>query len=181
MPFIQMIFTDIETQCLKHPHARDPQDGFLLQAVAIVAAVQIMRDQPIFRLILHQVGIQQDDGLSAARWRFQDVQPSADPDHAAEEFDGDHGPQAGRPLGRFPELGRLVLPSGGIDGLAKVAGPADETDRHHVHVQVGGRTQGVAGKDPQTARVGRNLAAQGDFHCQIPASHHFIHFHRRGD
>ena len=45
----------------QHPDAADPQQDFLTQTIALVAAVQDVRESAIVRLVLRQVGVEEVD------------------------------------------------------------------------------------------------------------------------
>ena len=51
--------------------------------------------------------------------------------------------------------------------LLEVAVTMHQRDRHHGGAGVGCRTQRVAGKHAETARVGRQIFAEGDFHGEV--------------
>jgi hypothetical protein len=54
------------------------------------------------------------------------------------------------------------LPAVAIDLLAKIAGPADQRDKHHGQFEIGAGARGITGQDPKSAGIGVHLRTNGD-------------------
>jgi hypothetical protein len=76
--FVHVVLSDTKPEGIENPHAPDPEDDLLLQAVPLVAAVQDVRDLSIFREVLLKVGVEKEDGDSAAGEALKDVLPGCD-------------------------------------------------------------------------------------------------------
>ena len=71
----------------------------------------------VFRTVIRQIGVKQNDRLSSAHVSLQHVQPAAHPDIAS--LDGYHYSRLNGPgvLCRIPGIGILLLPAGRVEGI----------------------------------------------------------------
>ena len=165
--FVHVIAHELEAQGLEHGDAPHAQHHLLLDPVGLVAAVQIVGDVAVARVVHRQVGVQQQDGHATVDPGAQHIKPAAHPHLATFQFQRHGGLQPRRVAGGFPVVGMLDLPALRIDLLAEIAGPGHQGDRDHRHADVCRGAQGVACQHPQAAAVGGDIALQGDLHGEI--------------
>ena len=88
MSFIHVVLANIEANRLQHENAADTRYGFLLQPVAGIAAIKVVRYLPVLVSILTEVSVQQNNRYSTFRAAEQLIQPGDNPDRAPLDSDG---------------------------------------------------------------------------------------------
>ncbi len=154
-------------QRAERPDRADPADAeqqLLAEPVLAAAAVQPVGDLVQVRLVLLDVGVEQQQwdaadlghpdlrGQLAARGQVRTC--TGAPDLVAEQLER----QAVRVPCRIP----LGLPAVGRQGLGEVAVPVQQADPDQRHAEVAGRLEVVAGQDAQAAGVLRQRGGDAE-------------------
>jgi hypothetical protein len=169
----------VQAERAKNAHATDAEQQFLAQPVAQVAAVQMVGQSAVRIGVCRHVGVEKQDGHDVSADAGHLVAPRPQLDGAPLDADGDPRRQFGQPIGGRPIDRLLALPAVGAELLAKVAAPVDECDGDHVEAAVGRGTDGVAGEDAESARVGRKLGRQADLHREVGDRGRAVHAGQR--
>jgi len=164
---VDVVLADPDIQRGEHPGPADPEHNRLLQAVLLVAAVEVVGYPPVFWCVLREVRIKEEDRHEAADGAPVIVEPGPDRDVGVSYPDG-------HPPGKFPHVLPWVPLVRKIDlvafrgqSLPHVAFPVDERHRDHGDEKIGARTDDVPGKHAETAAVGRDLALDADLHGEV--------------
>ena len=115
MALVHVIHGGLVFERAQQARATNAEDGFLAQAIIGVAAVELIGDVAVLRVVLLQIGIEEIDGDAMAGDAFQVEPPCAHRDRAAFQGDRDHGLFRGEDGLRMPRLGRLRLKPGDAD------------------------------------------------------------------
>jgi len=164
---VHVIAHELEAQGLQHGDTPHAQHHLLLHPVGLIAAVQVMGDVAVARVVHRQVGVQQQDGDAAIDQRAQHVKPAPHPHQATFKLQRHGGRQPRRVAGGIPVVGMLDLPTLRVDFLAEITGPGHQGDRHHRQADVCCGTQAVPRQHAQAATVGGDIVLQGDLHGEI--------------
>lgn len=151
----------------QHPHAADAEDHLLAEPHAVIAAVEVIGEAAVALGVLGQVGVEQIHRHPVARDPGRLVAPCAQHDGAMLDLDFDAQRHLGEPLGDRPAHRLLGLVACRIEALPEIALVMDEGDRHERHAEIGGRTDGVAGKNAQAPRVRGNGVLERDLHREV--------------
>ena len=170
MPFVHVVGGDPGFQLLQDQIAADAQHRFLADPGVFVSAVEILSDEPIFRGIQGQIGVEEVN-VNASLHPGVVIFPDPDVNLAVGNVDGDLEGQRFHEGARI-EIGiHLFLLAKGIDALDEVAALVEQGDAHQGDIQIGHRFDVVTGQDPQTAAVGGDMLIESDFHAEIGNFH----------
>ena len=87
MTLVQMIGTDLKTKRMQQPLATNAEHDLLLEPIALVAAIEAVRDGPVRGMVMLNVGVEEEHGRLVADRTGQDVEPRTDPDRASLEVE----------------------------------------------------------------------------------------------
>ena len=152
------------------PHAADPDEDLLADAVLGVAAVEAVGDLAQVGVVVLDVGVEQQQRHAADRGH-----PHPRPQHAAlghGDVDEDRralgvGEQVQREALRVERRVGLLLPAVEREGLPEVARAVEQPDRDQRHAEVGGGLEVVAREDAEPARVVRQHLGDAELHREV--------------
>ena len=169
---IHVIDAHVVFQRLQHAEAAQPQDHLLNQPVVGVAAIEMVGDAAIPRLILFQVGVQHVDRDGVPGHALHVIAPGADMHRAPFDIDGHARLFLSQPRLWIPGLGVLGLTAVSVEHLTKVAFAVHQRDGGQRQTHVGRGAQRVAGQHTQAAAVGGHAGVNRDLHGKV-ADHAF--------
>ncbi len=148
-------------------HAADAQDDFLAQAVAVVAAIQMVGEVAVGLGVFGQVGVEQEHRHAGAGDALHVEAPGAQRDVATFDAHSRALRHLAECLGRRPGLWRFALRAIGRQVLPEVALAVHERHRHHRQFGVSRRAHRVAGEHTQAAAVGGQAFGEADLHREV--------------
>jgi hypothetical protein len=167
MTFVEMVGANLEAQCLQDAYPAHAKQKLLLQPIHLVSTVQVMRQVAVLRIVLLEIGIEEQDGNRVADVGFMDVHPRAHPYIPPFDLHADHCSERPRPTLDLPRVWVLDLPTICVDFLPEIAVAAQERDEDHGQLEVGGGAHRVTRKNPQTAGICVNLHAERELHREV--------------
>jgi hypothetical protein len=167
MALVQVIAADVEAERLQNAQAADPEHDLLLEAIDLIATIELVGQAAVGLGVLVKVGVQEQHGYGLADRAAQKMQPRPHPNLAAFQEHGDLGPERGCESFGIPRIGMLDLLARCRDLLSQVAASADQRHEHRRDAEIGARSRRVTGEDAQTAAIGVHLRTGCDFHREI--------------
>ncbi len=125
-------------QGTQHAHAADAEDHLLAQAVACIAAIEVVGQAPIFRRIRRHVGVEEQDRNDMPGDAADLVSPGAQADLAMLDLDADPRRKLGELLGHRPVELLLGLIAAFVQPLPEIALAMDQRDGDQRQRHVGG-------------------------------------------
>ena len=151
----------------QHADAADAEDHFLAQAVARVAAVEMVGQAAIFRRIRRQVGIEQQDRDDVTGDAAHVVSPRAQVDTAMLDLDADPRRKLGERLRDRPVELLLGLIAALVQLLPEIAFAMQQGHGHQRQRNVRRRAKGIAGQNAKAAGIGRDRVFEAHFHREV--------------
>ena len=136
-----------------------------------VAAVEILGDEPVFRSVGGQVGIQIINGNLPALKPDLVVFPDADVDLPSFDLHGDLHGQLLHESSRIEVGVGLFLESHGIDVLDEISPFVEEGYGHEGNAQVGCGLDVIPGQNSEATAVRGNVLVETHFHAEIGDFH----------
>ena len=169
VPFVDVPDAGVDPQRAQRLHRADAEDHLLAEAHLAPADVEDVRDRPVVRLVLRQVGVEQQH-RDASDLDLVDQQV----DLPVEQRDADdQRPPVGaghrhHRQARGIEVGiEVLLAPLGVHRLAEVAAAVVEADGDERQAEVGRRLAVVAGEDAEAAGVDAEALVQAVFGRKI--------------
>ena len=155
------------TERPEHPNPADAENNFLTQPVVRIAAVKDVRERAIPLRIFRQVRIEEGDRDRMAADSIDCVLPCAQLNGPAFDAYLDSRRKLPAILRNVPFDCRLGLPTAAVELLIEIALSVQQRHRDHWHLEISGRTNGIASEHAQPATVSRHRRVQGDFHREV--------------
>ena len=164
-----------EAECFEHRETAVPEDRFLAQAVAAVAAVESRGQRAIARIVAFEIRIEQihrhgrGDGAGADHV----VAPRPNLNGAALDRNRDRPIDAEHARPGIPNLARFGLIAAPIEVLHEVSEVIEQRYADNRQPEIRSREQHVAGQDAEAAAVRRQARIAGDLHREIGNARRF--------
>jgi hypothetical protein len=151
----------------EYGHTAQPEHDLLPQAVARVAAVQVIGEAAVVRAVRLPIGIQEEYRDDVAGNPADPVPPGSYDDRSAFHQDRDPDGERLQELLGAPGRWLLGLVPLRAEALAEIPLALQERDAGDGNAQVGTGTEGVAGEHAQAAAVGRHGGLEADLHRKV--------------
>ncbi len=149
-PFVRMEYLGLFLDRVQSPDPADPEEDLLTQAVLGAPAVKAVGHAA------GVVGVFLDVGVEHVQLDATHVgDPQLGDKCLPGEVDGDPRPvyqRQGHGV-RVHDRVALFLPTVGVQALAEIALPVEQSDPDHRHPEAAGRLEVVTSEDPETSRV----------------------------
>ena len=167
MALVHVADFGLASKRVQQVNSTQTENCLLAEPVVRIAAIQVVREMAIPRVIPLNIGIQQKHRDDVAGHADDIEPPGLQRDLAILHHDryGLVG-QGQRGLWR-PDNIALRLLAGGVQVLLEVAAAVHQRDRNQRNAGIRSRTQRIAGQHAQTTRVGRQRLGERDLHGEV--------------
>ena len=149
-------------------HPADAENDLLADPHFEIAAVKFSGDEPVFRCVLRDIGIEQVEA-DAPHAQF----PNFRPDFAVQEADGNEQIAVAAPHFLDRQVVEVLVQADGVlnaflvDLLFEVAVPVEQSDRDEIQIEIAGGLAMVPGQNAEAARVIRNRFVEAELGGEI--------------
>ncbi len=153
VPLVHVVHIRRNFERLHDPCAGNTKNRFLSQAVVVVAAIQMVGQSAIARIILRHIRIKEVDRHYVTAHAFEVVAPHAHHNRSALDVHSHPRTFQGQNIFRHPRLIFFSLYSVGAQVLLKVSLPMNQGYRDQGQAEICSGTKGVTCQHSQAATV----------------------------